>query len=74
MVPVMMLMLGLERAGFSQAARCGGGQVADGAQEKRGEGHTGCGVAGQMYAATVRMKTFSRKIYSKTQIFAFSVV
>ncbi len=60
MVPVMLMMLGLERAGSpGQAARNGGGQVALGAQKKRGEGHTGCEVAGQMYAAAVRMKTFS---------------
>ena len=47
MVPVMMVMLGLGRAGPGQAARNGGGRVALGAQEKRGEKHTGLVVAGQ---------------------------
>ena len=59
MVPVMLMMLGLGHARPGQAARNGGGRVALGAQEKRGEEHTGCGVAGQMYAAAVKMKTFS---------------
>ena len=47
MVPVVMVMLRLRRAGPGQTARYGGGQVADGAQEKRGGLHTGLRVAGQ---------------------------
>ncbi len=47
MVPVMMVVLRLRRAGLGQATRYGGGRVAQGAQKQRGELHTGLRVAGQ---------------------------